>query len=73
MMQLTKRDDIDVYISLSSSQLLRIFALSRLLMKLLSEGMRSYETKSHSQFCKRLASILTHAMQYVTDLWEGYR
>ncbi|XP_014271688.1 ectopic P granules protein 5 homolog isoform X2 [Halyomorpha halys] len=73
LMQLTKRDDIDVYISLSSSQLLRIFALSRLLMKLLSEGMRSYETKSHSQFCKRLASILTHTMQYVNDLWEAYR
>ncbi|XP_014245821.1 ectopic P granules protein 5 homolog [Cimex lectularius] len=66
-------DNNDVFAQISSSHLLKIFAISRYLIKILEQGIITYHSIRYQQFAKRLASIILHIAQYTTDAWEIHK
>ena len=68
-----RRDEVDVYTGLSSGEILRVFAILRVLLKVLENGLKYYESSKHQQFTKRLASLVLHSAQYATDIWEAFK
>ncbi|KAL1132420.1 hypothetical protein AAG570_010375 [Ranatra chinensis] len=73
VIQFSKRDDNYLYTPLSSSQVLRTFAMLRVLLVVFGQGLIHYDTGRHEQFIKRLASLVHHCAHYTTDVWEAFR
>jgi len=50
-----------------------MFAFSTVFVRLLRQGLRTYDSPRYRQFAKRLGRLVRHAVQYASDLWESFR
>ncbi|XP_073995330.1 ectopic P-granules autophagy protein 5 isoform X2 [Rhodnius prolixus] len=73
ILQLSRRDDVDIYNALSSGEMLKVFAMSKLLIKILEQGIRTYGSTKYQQFAKRLARVISDTVHYVNDCWEIFK
>nr|XP_022906095.1 ectopic P granules protein 5 homolog [Onthophagus taurus] len=58
---------------LTEHHILRFFAFSTLLLKVIQEGLFTYEQSRYNQFAKRLCRLIRHIVQYATDIWEIFQ
>ncbi|XP_043289159.1 ectopic P granules protein 5 homolog isoform X2 [Venturia canescens] len=53
-------------------RILRLFAFSTVLVRLLKQGLKTYNSPRYRQLAKRLSAIIRDIVQYATDEWESY-
>lgn len=53
--------------------MLKVFAMSKLLIKILEQGIRTYGSTKYQQFAKRLARVISDTVHYVNDCWEIFK
>lgn len=58
---------------MTENHLLRFFAFSTVLLKILRRGLQTYNQPRYNQFSKRLCRFIRHVVQYVTDQWEHFK
>ncbi|XP_069674865.1 ectopic P granules protein 5 homolog isoform X3 [Periplaneta americana] len=70
-----RRDDRDLYDirRVSDHHVLRLFAFATVFVRLLRQGLRTYDSPRYRQFAKRLGRLIRHTVQYASDLWESFR
>ncbi|KAK7871957.1 hypothetical protein R5R35_004755 [Gryllus longicercus] len=70
-----RRDERDIYeiTRVNENHVLRLFAFSTVLVRLLRQGLRTYDTPRYRQFAKRLGRLIRHTVQYASDHWECFR
>ncbi|XP_063706197.1 ectopic P granules protein 5 homolog [Culicoides brevitarsis] len=56
--------------SVSGHHLLKSIAFAIKLIEMLGQGLKTYENERYRQFCKRLARIIKHVVQYVSEMHE---
>lgn len=66
------RDLYDVR-RVTEHHILRLFAFATLFVRLLRQGLRTYDSPRYRQFAKRLGRLIRHTVQYASDVWEGFR
>ncbi|XP_020712165.2 ectopic P granules protein 5 homolog isoform X2 [Athalia rosae] len=52
--------------------MLRIFAFSSILVRLLRQGLRTYDSPRYRQLAKRLSALIRDIVQYASDQWEAF-
>ncbi|XP_011503160.1 PREDICTED: ectopic P granules protein 5 homolog [Ceratosolen solmsi marchali] len=52
--------------------ILRIFAFSTVIVRLLKRGLKTYDSPRYRQLAKRLSALIRDVVQYASDLWESY-
>lgn len=52
---------------ITGNSVLKVIAFSSTLIDLLGEGMLTYNIERYKQFAKRLARLVRHVLQYVSD------
>jgi hypothetical protein len=57
----------------SDHHILRLLAFATVFVRLLRQGLRTYDSPRYRQFAKRLGRLIRHTVQYATDLWESFR
>ncbi|XP_066999967.2 ectopic P granules protein 5 homolog [Anabrus simplex] len=69
-----RRDERDIYdiTRVTENHVLRLFAFSTVLVRLLRQGLRTYDTPRYRQFAKRLGRLIRHTVQYASDQWECF-
>ncbi|KAL1505767.1 hypothetical protein ABEB36_005253 [Hypothenemus hampei] len=69
---ISRSDNTDKYDPslLNEQHILRFFAFSSVLLKLLRQGLQGYCLPKYNQFSKRLSRFIRHIVQYATDQWE---
>nr|CAD7569208.1 unnamed protein product [Timema californicum] len=72
---INRRDERDIYDVglITEHHLLRLFAFSTVLVRLLRQGLKTYGTPRYRQFAKRLGRLIRHTVQYASDQWESFR
>nr|CAD7586275.1 unnamed protein product [Timema genevievae] len=70
-----RRDERDIYDVglITEHHLLRLFAFSTVLVRLLRQGLKTYGIPRYRQFAKRLGRLIRHTVQYASDQWESFR
>jgi hypothetical protein len=53
--------------------ILRLLAFATVFVRLLRQGLRTYDSPRYRQFAKRLGRLIRHTVQYASDVWEGFR
>ncbi|CAG9823224.1 unnamed protein product [Phaedon cochleariae] len=68
------RDYQDFYdvTSITEHHVLRYFAFSTVLLRILYKGIQTYDQPRYNQFSKRLSRFIRHVAQYATDQWEQF-
>lgn len=56
--------------SVSGHHLLKSIAFAIKLIEMLGQGLKTYENERYRQFCKRLARISRHVVQYISEMHE---
>ncbi|XP_012284320.1 ectopic P granules protein 5 homolog isoform X2 [Orussus abietinus] len=56
--------------SVTEHHMLRIFAFSTVVIRLLRQGLRTYDSPRYRQLAKRLSALIRDVVQYVSDQWE---
>ncbi|XP_045481046.1 ectopic P granules protein 5 homolog [Harmonia axyridis] len=70
---LKQRHNLDHYADqLTEQHILRFFAFSTLLLRIINKGLHTYNQPRYNQFAKRLSRLILHLVQYATDLWERF-
>ncbi|KAF2894637.1 hypothetical protein ILUMI_11535 [Ignelater luminosus] len=74
-MLINHRDGQDCYDSkqVTEHHLLRFLAFCTVLLKILRQGLRTYDNPRYHQFSKRLCRFIRHIVQYATDQWEQFQ
>lgn len=52
--------------------MLRLFAFFTVVIKLLKQGLKTYDSPRYRQLAKRLCSLIRDIVQYASDQWEGF-
>ncbi|XP_076238292.1 ectopic P-granules autophagy protein 5 [Calliopsis andreniformis] len=52
--------------------MLRMFAFFTIIVKLLKQGLKTYDSPRYRQLAKRLCSLIRDIVQYATDQWEEF-
>lgn len=58
--------------SITEHHLLRIFAFSTVMVRLLKRGLKTYDSPRYRQLAKRLSALIRDVVQYASDLWESF-
>lgn len=56
--------------AVTEHHILRIFAFSTVIVRLLKKGLQTYDTPRYRQLAKRLSALIRDTVQYASDLWE---
>lgn len=59
--------------AISEYHLLKFYAFSTTLFKILHKGLENYSLSRYNQFSKRLSRLIRHIVQYATDQWELFK
>ncbi|XP_066259328.1 ectopic P granules protein 5 homolog [Euwallacea similis] len=63
------KDYLDANV-ITEQHILRYFAFSSVLLRLLRQGLETYCLPKYNQLSKRLSRLIRHVVQYATDQWE---
>ncbi|KAK5643248.1 hypothetical protein RI129_007093 [Pyrocoelia pectoralis] len=68
-------DGQDFYdnIHINENHILRFLSLCTVLLKILQNGLETYDQPRYHQFSKRLCRFIRHIVQYATDQWEQFK
>lgn len=58
--------------AITENHILRVFAFSTVLVRLLKRGLKAYDSPRYRQLAKRLSSLIRDIVQYASDLWEAF-
>ncbi|KAF5285353.1 hypothetical protein FQA39_LY04452 [Lamprigera yunnana] len=58
---------------ITENHILRFFAFGTVLLKILENGLKTYDQPRYHQFSKRLCRFIRHVVQYITDQWEQFK
>ncbi|XP_033214682.1 ectopic P granules protein 5 homolog isoform X2 [Belonocnema kinseyi] len=58
--------------AVTEHHILRIFAFSTVIVRLLKQGLKTYDTPRYRQLAKRLSALIRDTVQYASDLWEAF-
>ncbi|KAL0115562.1 hypothetical protein PUN28_010822 [Cardiocondyla obscurior] len=58
--------------AITDHHLLRLFAFYSVLIKLLKQGLKSYDSPRYRQLTKRLSALIRDIVQYASDQWEAF-
>ena len=58
---------------LNEHHILRFFAFSTIVLKILGTGLLTYTQFRYNQFSKRLCRLIRHIVQYASDQWEFFK
>ncbi|XP_016841839.1 ectopic P granules protein 5 homolog isoform X2 [Nasonia vitripennis] len=58
--------------SITEYHMLRIFAFSTVIVRLLKKGLKTYDSPRYRQLAKRLSALIRDVVQYASDLWESF-
>lgn len=74
LLLIRRKDQQDFYdVRLCNEQhILRYFAFSTVLLRLLHTGLQTYNQGKYNQFSKRLCRLIRHVVQYATDQLEQF-
>lgn len=59
--------------AISEYHILKFYAFSTTLIKILHRGLQHYNQPRYNQFSKRLSRLIRHIVQYATDQWELFQ
>jgi len=59
--------------AITDHHMLRLFAFCNVLIKLLKQGLKSYDLPRYRQLTKRLSALIRDVVQYVSDQWEAFK
>lgn len=57
---------------ITDHHMIRIFAFSTIIVKLLNKGLKTYDSPRYRQLAKRLSALIRDIVQYVSDQWEVF-
>ena len=57
---------------ITEHHMLRIFAFSTVIVRLLKKGLKTYDSPRYRQLAKRLSALIRDVVQYASDLWESF-
>lgn len=58
---------------LTGHHMLKLISFSSTFVKILGEGLKTYDTEKYRQFAKRLARLVRHCVLYLTDVHEIFK
>lgn len=58
---------------LTGHHMLKLISFSSIFVKILGEGLKTYDTEKYRQFAKRLARLVRHCVLYLTDVHEIFK
>lgn len=58
---------------LTGNHMLKLISFSSIFVKILGEGLKTYDTEKYRQFAKRLARLVRHCVLYLTDAHEIFK
>lgn len=58
--------------SITEHHMLRIFAFSTVIVRVLKKGLKTYDSPRYRQLAKRLSALIRDVVQYASDLWESF-
>ncbi|KYM83710.1 hypothetical protein ALC53_05824, partial [Atta colombica] len=58
--------------AITDHHMLRLFAFYSILVKLLKQGLKSYDSPRYRQLAKRLSALIRDVVQYGSDQWEAF-
>ncbi|XP_012532933.1 ectopic P granules protein 5 homolog isoform X2 [Monomorium pharaonis] len=58
--------------AITTHHMLRLFAFYSVLIKLLKQGLKSYDSPRYRQLTKRLSALIRDVVQYASDQWEAF-
>jgi len=58
--------------AITDHHMLRLFAFYSILVKLLKQGLKSYDSPRYRQLAKRLSALIRDVVQYASDQWEAF-
>jgi len=59
--------------AITDHHMLRLFAFYNVLIKLLKQGLKSYDLPRYRQLTKRLSALIRDVVQYASDQWEAFK
>lgn len=68
-----REEDYDVDVKkISGHHIIRAIAFSSKLMRILKQGLKTYDSERYKQFAKRLGRLMKHTLFYVSDTMQIY-
>ncbi|XP_018355471.1 PREDICTED: ectopic P granules protein 5 homolog isoform X4 [Trachymyrmex septentrionalis] len=58
--------------AITDHHMLRLFAFYGILVKLLKQGLKSYDSPRYRQLAKRLSALIRDVVHYASDQWEAF-
>lgn len=58
--------------AITDHHMLRLFAFYSVLIKILKQGLKSYDSPRYRQLTKRLSALIRDVVQYASDQWEAF-
>ncbi|XP_071650229.1 ectopic P granules protein 5 homolog isoform X2 [Temnothorax longispinosus] len=58
--------------AITDHHMLRLFAFYSVLIRLLKQGLKSYDSPRYRQLAKRLSALIRDVVQYASDQWEAF-
>lgn len=58
--------------TVTEHHMLRIFAFFSVVVRLLKQGLETYDSPKYRQLAKRISALIRDVVQYTTDLWETF-
>lgn len=58
--------------AITDHHILRLFAFYSVLIKLLKQGLKTYDSPRYRQLAKRLSALIRDVVQYASDQWEAF-
>ncbi|XP_017889287.1 ectopic P granules protein 5 homolog isoform X2 [Ceratina calcarata] len=56
----------------TSQHLLRVFAFFTALVRILNQGLKTYDSPRYRQLTKKLSALIRDVLQYANDQWEAF-
>lgn len=58
--------------AITDHHMLRLFAFYTALVRLLKQGLKTYDSPRYRQLAKRLSALIRDVVQYASDQWEAF-
>ncbi|KMQ96888.1 ectopic p granules protein 5-like protein, partial [Lasius niger] len=58
--------------AITDHHMLRLFAFYTVLVRLLKQGLKTYDSPRYRQLAKRLSALIRDVVQYASDQWEAF-
>ncbi|XP_012225114.2 ectopic P granules protein 5 homolog isoform X2 [Linepithema humile] len=58
--------------AITDHHMLRLFAFYTVLVRLLRQGLKTYDSPRYRQLAKRLSALIRDVVQYASDQWEAF-